>query len=136
INESLSDVFGELVDLTNGRGTDTPANRWQLGEDVAGGGVIRNMADPTLFKDPDKMTSSLYVADEEQDDSGGVHVNSGVNNKAAYLLTDGGSFNGQTVSGLGVDKVAKLYYEVESNLLTSGSDYPISTTGSGRRAST
>ena len=35
INESLSDVFGELIDLTNGTGTDTPAVRWLLGEDVA-----------------------------------------------------------------------------------------------------
>ena len=25
INESFSDVFGELIDLTNGRGNDTPA---------------------------------------------------------------------------------------------------------------
>ena len=53
INESLSDVFGELVDLTNGRGTDTPAVRWQLGEDLpASIGVIRDMEDPTVFERP------------------------------------------------------------------------------------
>ncbi len=67
IDESLSDVFGELVDLTNGRGTDTPATRWQLGEDLpAGVGVIRNMEDPTLFNDPDRMTSPRYVTDGDQ----------------------------------------------------------------------
>ena len=32
-------------------------------------------------------------------DNGGVHTNSGVNNKAAYLMVDGGTFNGQTVTG-------------------------------------
>lgn len=54
INESLSDVFGELMDLTNGRGTDTPATRWELGEDLpASSGVIHDMEDPTLFNDPD-----------------------------------------------------------------------------------
>ena len=122
INESLSDVFGELVDLTNGRGTDTPAVRWQLGEDLpASIGVIRDMENPPLFDNPDRMTSLDYYGGE--DDGGGVHINSGVNNKAAFLLTDGGTFNGQTVQPLGIDKVARLYYVVETTLLTSASDY-------------
>ena len=121
INESLSDVWGELVDLTNGAGNDDAGVRWQMGEDVAGQGAIRNMQDPTLFNDPDKMTSPKY--DTGTADNGGVHTNSGVNNKAVYLMTDGGTFNGQTVTGLGVTKVAKIYYEVQTNLLTSGSDY-------------
>ena len=47
-----------------------------------------------------------------RDDNGGVHFNSGVNNKAAFLMTDGGTFNGQTVTGLGIAKVARIYYEV------------------------
>lgn len=34
INESLSDIFGELVDQSNGSGTDTPAVKWLMGEDV------------------------------------------------------------------------------------------------------
>ena len=46
INESLSDVFGEFVDLTNGAGTDTAATRWQLGEDIPVIGAIRDMEDP------------------------------------------------------------------------------------------
>ena len=62
INESLSDVFGELVDLTNGRGTDTPAVRWQLGEDLPAIGVIRDMENPRppAAPDPDRMTSPDY----------------------------------------------------------------------------
>ena len=36
INESMSDVFGEFVDLTNGAGSDDPADRWMLGEDLPG----------------------------------------------------------------------------------------------------
>ncbi|HEX7059846.1 MAG TPA: M4 family metallopeptidase, partial [Solirubrobacterales bacterium] len=123
INESMSDVFGELMDLTNGVGTDTPSVRWLIGEDIPTIGAIRDMQDPAAFNDPDRMTSSRYVADIEQDDSGGVHTNSGVNNKAGYLITDGDTFNGKTVTGLGIDKAARIYYEAESSLLTSGSDY-------------
>jgi hypothetical protein len=67
------------------------------------------------------MTSVYYATGSS--DSGGVHTNSGVNNKAAYLMVDGGSFNGQTVTALGLDKTAAVYYEVQTNLLTSGSDY-------------
>ena len=127
INESLSDVFGELYDLTNGSGLDSASVRWEMGEDLPGG-AIRDMENPPLGGHPDKMTSSLYEPgidpfDRTVTDSGGVHTNSGVNNKAAYLLTDGGSFNGRTVSPLGIDKVATLYYDVLTNALTSGSDY-------------
>jgi hypothetical protein len=38
-------------------------------------------------------------------------------------MTDGGSFNGVTVTGLGIEKVAKIFYEAQTNLLTSTSDY-------------
>ncbi|MFL5801278.1 MAG: M4 family metallopeptidase, partial [Roseiflexaceae bacterium] len=122
INESLSDVFGELIDQGNGKGTDTPGVRWQIGEDLpASFGVIRNMADPGLFQDPDRTGSSHYYGGSS--DSGGVHSNSGVNNKAAFLMTDGSIFNGQTITGLGAPKVGQIYYKVETSLLTSASDY-------------
>jgi len=121
INESLSDVWGEFIDQTNGSGTDTPAVKWLLGEDVPGFGAIRNMSDPTQFGDPDRMTSANYFTASA--DNGGVHRNTGINNKAAFLMTDGGTFNGKTVLPLGIDKVAKIYYEAQTNLLTSGSNY-------------
>ncbi|MGH2653460.1 MAG: M4 family metallopeptidase [Actinomycetota bacterium] len=129
INESLSDVFGEFVDLTNGAGTDTASTRWLLGEDIPGIGAIRDMEDPPAFGHPDRMTSPNYTADPDEIDGGGVHTNSGVNNKATFLITDGGTFNGQTVTGLGIDKAAQIYYEVATNYLTSASDYADLATG-------
>jgi hypothetical protein len=75
------------------------------------------------------MTSGNYHTQEgdysstDPYDLGGVHTNSGVNNKAAYLMTDGGSFNGKTITGLGIAKVAAIYYQVQTNYLTSGSGY-------------
>ncbi len=121
INESMSDIFGELIDLSNARGTDTAAVRWKLGEDMPIG-AIRDMRTPSLFQQPDRMTSPLYELDGFFLDQGGVHTNSGVGNKAAFLMTDGGTFNGRTVTALGIDKVAQIYYRTQ-NLLASGSDY-------------
>jgi Zn-dependent metalloprotease len=122
INESLSDVFGELIDQTDGLGDDSAGVRWQLGEDLpAAVGVIRNMQNPPSFGDPDRTGSGLYYGGEL--DGGGVHSNSGVNNKATFLMTSGGTFNGQTITGLGLAKVGQIYYKVGTSFLTSGSDY-------------
>ena len=121
INEAMSDIFGELVDQSDGAGNDSAAVKWKIGEDLPGGS-LRDMANPPAFGDPDKTSSSLYVKDKYADDSGGVHSNSGVANKAAALMTDGGSFNGQTVTGIGVSKASRIWYQTQL-LLTSGSDY-------------
>ena len=120
INESLSDVFGEFVDQLNGKGNDAAGVRWALGEDLPGGGAIRHMQDPPVYGQPDRMRNAIYFTGAG--DNGGVHYNSGINNKAAYLLVDGGTFNGQTVTAIGIAKTGRIYYEVQS-LLTSGSDY-------------
>lgn len=127
INESMADIFGELMDQTNPDAeTETP---WQLGEGSPLG-VIRNMANPPGFDQPDRMTSSLYHAEHynsERFDSGGVHINSGVGNKAAWLIarpaSDGATtFNGQTITGIGHNKAARVYYQ-SLQMLTSGADY-------------
>jgi hypothetical protein len=121
INESFSDLWGEFVDRVSGTGASDPY--WLLGQDLFPGGASRSMSNPPAppYYDPDKMTSSYYYLGT--DDEGGVHTNSGVNNKAVYLMTAGGSFNGYTIAGLGITKVAKIYYEVQTHLLISGSDY-------------
>jgi len=120
INEAFSDIWGEFVDLSNGKGNDAASMRWLMGEDLPGG-WIRSMSNPPVKSDPDKMTSGHYYCGEQ--DNGGVHTNSGVANKAAYLMADGDTFNGKTVTGIGIVKTAKIFYEVNANLFTSGSDY-------------
>jgi bacillolysin len=122
INEAFSDIWGEFVDqsYTNGNDTDTPAVRWLMGED-APGGPGRSMSNPPAYSLPDTMNSTYYYCGELDD--GGVHINMGVGSKAAYLMVAGGSFNGYTVTGLGMSKVADLFYEVQTNMLTSGSNY-------------
>lgn len=121
INEGLSDLMGEITDFTSGDADDTPANRWKMGEGSSLG-VIRDMADPTAYDQPDKMTSDLWFDDPTMVDNGGVHYNSGVFNKAGYLMTDGGSFNGYDVRGLGPAKAFKITWTL-MNLLSPGADY-------------
>lgn len=122
INEAMSDIFGEFMDQTNGSADDDETTRWLMGEDLAPGG-LRNMQDPPQGGQPDSMLSPLYVLDASLADNGGVHTNSGIANKAAYLLTDGDSFNGQTINSIGITKTAHLFYETQISSLTSGSDY-------------
>lgn len=128
INESLSDIWGEFVDLTYnvGGGNDAAGVRWDIGEDIPGG-RIRSMKNPTALGDPDRQFSPLYIAPTNSpnstNDFGGVHSNSGVNNKLCYLLTDGDTFNGQIVRGVGLNAVAALYYEVQINFLSQGSGW-------------
>jgi len=135
IRESLSDMWGEWIDQTNGAGNDSSAVKWYLFEDWASDPwPWRRMDDPTLCK-----TSSYYGTDfgdipqpdrlygpgwyyGPQDD-GGVHHNLGVGNKVCYLLTDGDYFNGYTISGMGISKTADLFYECQTNLLTSSAEY-------------
>jgi len=122
INEAFSDIWGEFIDLTNGRGNDSPAVRWLCGEDLPSSiGVIRSLANPPLYGLPDRMGSPLWYTGAG--DNGGVHTNMGVGSKLAYLLTDGATFNGYTITGMGIPRVADLFYEVQTNLLTSGADY-------------
>lgn len=120
INEAFSDIWGEFVDLTNGKGTDTAAVRWLIGEDLPGG-PIRNMKDPTEYGNPDRVGSPLYWTSSS--DNYGVHSNSGIINKLCYLLTDGDTFNGQTITGLGIDRVARLFYELQTSLLPMAASF-------------
>ncbi|MBI3853143.1 MAG: M4 family metallopeptidase [Verrucomicrobia bacterium] len=122
INESFSDVWGEFVDLTNGHGADTPDVRWLIGEELALA-TLRSMKNPPQYNNPDRLGSPLYQPPSNTYDNGGVHENSGVNNKLCYLLTDGDAFNGQSVYGMGITRIADLYYEVQVNLLTSGAGW-------------
>lgn len=118
INESLSDIWGEFVDLTNGRGNDTDGVRWEIGEELPIG-AIRDMKDPPRFDQPDRYSDYLNTGDF---DNGGVHVNSGISNKMVYLLVDGGLFNDYKVAPIGISSTAQLFY-VAQNLLGAGSDF-------------
>ncbi len=76
---------------------------------------------PTCLGDPGKVTDAEYHC--LTTDGGGVHTNSGVPNHGYALLVDGGTFNGQTVSGLGLTKAAHIYWRAQSVYQTPTSKF-------------
>ncbi len=142
LNESYSDIWGEAVDFLNGRGSDAPGGlrtagscstlgagapsvdnsyRWLSGEDdPAFGGAIRDLWNPTCYNDPGKVTDTEYWC--ATDDGGGVHTNSGVPNHAFALMTDGGTYNGVTVTGLGLTKASHIHWGAQT-MLTPASNF-------------
>jgi thermolysin len=107
LNESYSDVFAAMVD----------AGDWLIGEDSwtpgTPGDALRNMADPSAGGQPEHM--SEYV--ETVYDSGGVHINSGIPNHAAYLTSEGPGY------GIGRLATQQIYYRALTTYLTAGSDF-------------
>ena len=123
LNESFSDIFGETVDLLNGRGNDRRGVRWLIGEDSPIG-AIRDMMNPNQFGDPGKLSDPQFVcAASEPTDQGGVHINSGVPNHAYALMVDGGTYNGFTISGIGLIKAGKIQYRALTTYLLSASNF-------------
>ncbi len=136
LNESYSDVWGETIDLLNNyedddenlsvRMTDDcgESTRWKMGEDASAfDGAIRDMWYPTCHGDPGKVTDSEYHCSTA--DHGGVHSNSGVPNHAYALLVDGGTYNNQTINGIGIVKAAHIWWRVQKNYLTATSDFSV-----------
>lgn len=92
LNEHLSDVFGSLVKQYL-KGQSAAAADWLIGQGLLMPGIqgvaIRSLKapgtaydDPTLGHDPQPDHMSKYVDTDE--DGGGVHINSGIPNKAFY----------------------------------------------------
>ena len=108
----------------------TDSTRWLVGEkSEAFGGAIRDMWTPTCYGDPGKVSDAEYNCDPNFTDNGGVHGNSGVPNHAYALVVDGGEYNGQTITGLGLDKAANIWWRAQTAYLTPGSDFTAAADG-------
>ncbi|WP_110205358.1 M4 family metallopeptidase [Nocardioides daejeonensis] len=112
VNVTMKDAGGERYD----------SYRWLVGEkSPAFGGAIRDMWNPNCYGDPGKVSDAEYKC--STDDNGGVHGNSGVANHGYALLVDGGTFNGVTVKGIGLDKAAHIYFTAMNEYQTPVSDF-------------
>jgi Zn-dependent metalloprotease len=105
LNEHFADVFGSAVKQWAAKETEKTAN-WLVGEICMmgrfQGKAIRSMKAPAdaavvLSAQPDHM-SKLFKGTA---DNGGVHVNSGIPNRAFYLVA----------MDIGTQKAAKLWFE-------------------------
>ncbi|BBH23045.1 hypothetical protein Back11_43900 [Paenibacillus baekrokdamisoli] len=111
LNESFSDIFGSLIEMNFEQ---TP-NNWTIGEDT--GSIFRDMADPRRFNQPATMNDFKYV--NREIDEGGVHINSGIPNHAAYLTATGID----TIGLNGKDILGQLSYDVLTNRLMPNSNF-------------
>ncbi len=124
LNESFSDIFGEAIENFA-----TGTNDWLMGDDIGIGqsGALRNMANPNQYGDPDTYFGDLWYTGTA--DNGGVHINSGVQNKWFYVLSvgeAGTNDNGDAydVTGIGMQDAGAIAYRNLSVYLNQSSDYP------------
>jgi Zn-dependent metalloprotease len=149
LDESFADIFGHFVDPADWLiGEELPAASSPSPGGCAGQplGTLRNMSSPPNCVsslqptgDPDHMQAALSGDGQGLrtlpagtapncapipaggNDCGWVHVNSGIHNKVAFLLTEGGTHNGRTIVGLGQTKAEELFYVVLVDYLGSSS---------------
>ena len=120
LNESYADVFGALIDRGN----------WTIGETVIKSppypiDFLRSLADPhaggnydasdpiNSIGQPANMREYARLPDTRKGDNGGVHVNSGIPNLAAYLVAQ----------AIGPDKTGQIYYRTVTQYLSPSSNF-------------
>lgn len=124
LNESISDVFGSLVKQRTLGQTADQAD-WLIGEGLftakVKGTALRSMKapgtaydDPVLGKDPQPADMKGYV--DTTDDDGGVHINSGIPNRAFYLAA-------AAIGGNAWEKAGKIWYVASRDRLRKTSNF-------------
>lgn len=120
LNESMSDVFGSLIAQSN----------WTIGGSVVKSPpfptpLLRSLSDPHLQNNydpsnplsgvgqPATMREYANLPVSRRTDNGGVHVNSGVPNYAAYLLS----------KQIGDDKTEQIYYRALTQYMTPRTNF-------------
>ncbi|MBK9014591.1 MAG: M4 family metallopeptidase [Saprospiraceae bacterium] len=114
LNESFADVFGAMIDRDD----------WKMGEDITNTqffptGALRDLENPhnggSSLNDngwqPDHY-SERYTGSE---DNGGVHINSGIVNKAFFKFADNGS--------VGKNKAEQVFYRALNQYLTKSANF-------------
>jgi len=112
LNESVSDVFGSLVKQFKLNQTADKAD-WLIGAGLLAPGIsgvaLRSMKAPgtayhdkTLGKDPQPADMKHFV--QTSQDNGGVHTNSGIPNRAFYLVAT-------AIGGNAWEKAGQIWYD-------------------------
>ena len=98
LNESISDVFASLVKQYKLGRQDAGDADWLIGEGIwtenIQGNALRSVSNPgSAFDDPligrDQQPGHMDGYYEGEEDNQGVHINSGICNKAFYLVATG-----------------------------------------------
>ena len=113
LNESIADIFGAMVDDDD----------WLMDEDIVNkayfpSGALRDLQNPHNGDVTDGIGWQPAHMGEYRDlplyeNNGGIHTNSGIHNRAAYLVAE----------AIGRPKTAQIYYHTLSYYLTSRSEF-------------
>ena len=74
----------------------------------------------TPVSEPSWSGSPIYSKAHDRNEN--YFINSGIGNKVAYMLVNGDSFNGKTITGIGYEKTEAIFNEAQY-LLTMTADY-------------
>ena len=118
LNESFSDIFGEMVQSWS-----TGTCDYLVGADR---GAIRSFINPNAYNNPGTYHGTYWYTGVA--DHGGVHTNSGVQNHWFYLLSEGGSGTNEfgthyNVTGITRFKARLIAYRALTMYLNSSSQY-------------
>jgi Zn-dependent metalloprotease len=124
LNESISDVFGSLVKQWANKQTADQAD-WLIGAglftNAVQGKALRSMSDPgtayddpNIGKDPQPATMADYVNTNQ--DNGGVHINSGIPNRAFFLAA-------KAIGGYAWQKAGLIWYRTLTGALNPNADF-------------
>ncbi len=116
LNESFADVFGAMIERED----------WRLAEDIVNpqfftSGAMRDMSNPNNggsgpndFRWQPKDMNEFQVLDPTpEQDNGGVHINSGIPNRAYYLFA----------TEVGIEKAEQVWYRTLTRYLTRTSQF-------------
>jgi Zn-dependent metalloprotease len=124
LNESFSDVFGSLIKQHSLGQTADDAD-WLIGEGILVpelGNALRSMKEPgTAFEgdtQPGHMDDYQDLPDDNdpRNDNGGVHINSGIPNKAFYLVAT-------AIGGNAWEAPGQIWYQTLTQRLQPTSDF-------------
>ncbi|MEU6420636.1 M4 family metallopeptidase [Streptomyces spiralis] len=131
LNEATSDILGTMVEWYANNASDP-------GDYLIGEKIVRSGFGGTALRYMDKPSKDGSSADYWSSSVGNldVHYSSGVANHFAYLLAEGSgaktingvaydspTYNGKTVTGIGRDKVGKIWYRALTVYMTSSTNY-------------
>ena len=118
LNEGASDIFGNMVERY---AKGASANNWKVGEEIytpgTGGDALRYMDNPHNDGASIDHYSEYYNGID-------VHYSSGIANKEFYLLSQGGTHHlGGSMTGIGADRAAAIWYYALTNLMTPTTNF-------------
>jgi len=111
LNESFADILGESFERYL-----TGTNDWSIGTLL--NAPFRNMKDPQSKGQPAIMSQYVRTPNSKSGDYGGVHTNSGIPNRAFYLLAEG-----LAAGGIGFEGARNIFYRALTTKLNRRSDF-------------